>query len=425
MSAPSPLPKPEPRAQPAHGILLASPPARQDSEPGDLATWLGLKLAQIVRMISTWQGHALACEEVQALIDQELVMIDDTLQHYSRHEELELSRREALVTIAALPTILLSWRRPEWTNEMLAEEFLPQCSASLAACWHLLKGNGLTTVQEILPRFAPTLILMARQATRYQRVAARLATQAAILQAILAMHRLDIAGRERSCLEALRCSRAAADERLECAALMYLGYTYSFCYRPRQPRKAIAVFEEALRVLGSQDSLLRSDVAMGLAEAYAQCGDERQALHYMTLAQDAFPTRPELDPSFAYAECGLNVLYQWEGKMCLELSAHFPDFGYQQRGWQAIELSLATPSISERASNESLIYQADAARLIGELDLFARYVRQGAELALTLHSQKRYNEVREVFQRAPRSWQHEPQIQRLARDFFKPLPSSG
>jgi hypothetical protein len=93
------------------------------------------------------------------------------------------------------------------------------------------------------------------------------------------------------------------------------------------------------------------------------------------------------------------------------------------RSWQAIELSLATPSISERASNESIIYQADAARLIGELDLFARYVRQGAELALTLHSQKRYHEVLEVFQRAPRSWQHEPQIQRLARDFFKPLPS--
>ncbi|MBX5457624.1 MAG: hypothetical protein IRZ31_12035 [Thermogemmatispora sp.] len=65
-----------------------------------------------MRMISTWQGHALACEEVQALIDQELVMIDDTLQHYSRQEGLELSRREALVTIAALPTVLLSWRRP-------------------------------------------------------------------------------------------------------------------------------------------------------------------------------------------------------------------------------------------------------------------------------------------------------------------------
>ncbi|WP_376794050.1 hypothetical protein [Thermogemmatispora sp.] len=210
--------------------------------------------------------------------------------------------------------MLLSWHHPEWTNELLAEEFLPQCSASLAACWHLLKGNGLATVREILPRFAPTLMLMARQTTRYQRVAARLATQAAILQAILAMHRMDIAGRERYCLEAIRCSRAAADERLECAALMYLGYTYSFCYRPRQPRKAIAVFEEALRVLGTHSWLLRSDVAMGLAEAYAQCGDERQALHFMTVAQDAFPTRPELDPSFAYAECGLECALPVGGK---------------------------------------------------------------------------------------------------------------
>ncbi len=111
--------------------------------------------------------------------------------------------------------------------------------------------------------------------------------------------------------------------------------------------------------------------------------------------------------------------------MCLELSAHYSNSGYQQRGWQAMELSLATPSVSERASNESMIYRADAARLIGELDLFVRYVRQGAEMALTLGSQKRYNEMLEVFQRVPLSWQHEPQIQRLAHDFFNPLPAPG
>ncbi|WP_376794051.1 multiprotein-bridging factor 1 family protein [Thermogemmatispora sp.] len=80
---------PKPLAQPARVITLALSPARQDSELGDLATWLGIKLAQIVRMISSWQGHALACEELQALIDQELAMIDDRLQHDSRQEKLE------------------------------------------------------------------------------------------------------------------------------------------------------------------------------------------------------------------------------------------------------------------------------------------------------------------------------------------------
>ncbi|WP_376794049.1 hypothetical protein [Thermogemmatispora sp.] len=46
-------------------------------------------------------------------------------------------------------------------------------------------------------------------------------------------------------------------------------------------------------------------------------------------------------------------------------------------------------------------------------------------MALTLGSQKRYNEMLEVFQRVPLSWQHEPQIQRLAHDFFNPLPAPG
>jgi len=29
----------------------------------------------------------------------------------------------------------------------------------------------------------------------------------------------------------------------------------------------------------------------------------------MTLAQNYFPTYPDNDPSYIYAECGLNVLY--------------------------------------------------------------------------------------------------------------------
>ncbi len=163
---------------------------------------------------------------------------------------------------------------------------------------------------------------------------------------------------------------------------------------------------------------------MGLAEAYAQCGDERNALLSLQMAQDAFPVSPELDPSFTYAECGLNVLYQWEGKMYLELSQFYPDSGYQRRGWEAVTRSIDLPSVSERSTNETLTYQADAARLMGELDLFARYVRQSVEMALALSSQKRYNEVLEVYQRIPPAWRRERQIQTLSREFFAISPLS-
>jgi hypothetical protein len=68
-----------------------------------------------------------------------------------------------------------------------------------------------------------------------------------------------------------------------------LGYTYSHCYYPRQPQAAIPIFHKALHALGDKTSLLRSDILMGLSEAYAQCKEEQDALHYAGLAQEHFP----------------------------------------------------------------------------------------------------------------------------------------
>jgi len=45
---------------------------------------------------------------------------------------------------------------------------------------------------------------------------------------------------------------------------------------------------------------------MGLSEAYAQCKEEQEALRYIGQTQEFFPAHPELDPSFIYADCGVN-----------------------------------------------------------------------------------------------------------------------
>lgn len=392
----------------------------------DSSTWISLRVAQILHMISTWsRQQELCCNEIQALIDEEIKMLDETLHQQQTSEEHRISRRQALTTIAALPTALLIGGRylGQATTTVIPEEFLPQCAASITACWHLLQGDGLTAVEQILPKFVPMLTGLTQQASKHQHMAAYLATQANILQAIIAMHRLNIPWREKYCQEAIKCGYLSKENRLTAAALMYLGYTYSFCYRPQRPEQAIQTFLEALKVLGNEDSLLRSDIAMGLAEAYAQCRDERKALEYITIAQNQFPTYPESDPSFLYAECGLNTLYQWEGKMYLGLAEYHPDNGYQQKAWDAIVQSAGTQSISERATNETIIYQADAARLMGDLRTYVEFVREGAQMAVHLGSQKRFNEAYELYQKTPGKWRGEQQVKLLARDFFRQLPA--
>ncbi len=391
-----------------------------EEESKDWGTWLGIKLAQIVTKIGLRRGDAAYCDEIQIMVDQEIKMIDHELQQYQAVEQQAISRRQALTTIAALPTALV-WGAGLVTNAAI-EEFLPSCAASITSCWHLMKGKGFVAVNGILSTFVPSLATIALRPSKYQQGAARLAVQASIIQGILAMHQLNFTEREAHCHEAVRYATISQDNLLQAAALMYLGYTYSHCYYPRQPQKAIPVFQRALHALGDETSLLRSDILMGLSEAYAQCTEEQEALHYMGLTQEFFPAHPELDPSFIYADCGINTLYQWQGKAYLQLVDHFPDAGYQQKAVDSLMQSIGISSISERSANETVIYQADAARVLGELEIYTGSLRQATQMAVAIGSRRRYNDALLVYQRTPEKWLKERPIQALAKDVFKQLP---
>ncbi len=411
--------------QGSDGKGVSPAPTQQRNGHGinlDASIILGLKVVQLVGVVNARHERALQCREIQALVDRELKMLDESISPGAQ-EEYRISRRQALITIAALPTTLLLWKPGSVAAAPDPAEFLPQCAASITACWHLLKGDGLGAVEQILPKFVPTLTDLALHPSAYQQEAGYLGAQANILQAILAMHQLNVVGRERYCRAAIKCGRVSGDNRLTAAALMYLGYTYSFCYRPQKPELAIQAFLDGLNVLGGEESLIRSDIAMGLAEAYAQCRNEHEALHYMTVAQDAFPIYPESDPSYVYAECGLNTLYQWEGKMYLELAGVYEGRGYEQSAWDAIAKSAGTLSVSERSTNETIIYQADAARLLGDLRAYTGFLHDGAQMALVLGSQKRYAEAYEAYQRMPEKWRAEPQIKLLEKEVFRQVPA--
>jgi DNA-binding XRE family transcriptional regulator/tetratricopeptide (TPR) repeat protein len=383
--------------------------------------WFGLRQAQLFRMISLWNNPA-CCEEVQSMIDQEIRMVDEELEQGQAMEEQAIPRRQVLAALAALPLTLLNVRSGP-SVESISPEFLPQCAVSITACWHLLRGKGgLPIVEDILPQFTPLLRTLAQLPSKQQKAAARLTAQASILQGILAMHRLNYTAREAHCKDAVRFASLAGDTNLRAAALTYLGYTYSFCFLPRLPEKALEVFLEALQALGEDSPLLRCNIQMGLAEAYAQCKQERQALYYIQLAQADFPAYPEQDPSYIFGDCSLHVLFQWQGKMYLELVEHCPDRGYQRKAAAALMQGVGVQSISERSTTETVIYQADAARVLGELDTYATALRQASHMAVDLSSPKRYSEALLVYRRTPEKWYREPQIRGLASDVFGQMP---
>jgi transcriptional regulator with XRE-family HTH domain len=403
------------------GEQIATPVEKEEvfepwSEGRDWGTWFGIKQAQLMTMIDTWPGGDALSDTIQLMIDQEIRAIDRELQMQGAEEQQRVTRRQALFTLAALPTAFLLARGVQ--TDALLETFLARCAASVTSCWHLMKSAGFVAVADILAQFASQLQTAALHPSRLQREAARISTQASILQGILAMHQLDFTTREAHCHNAVRYATIAQDRLLQAAALMYVAYTYSHCYYPRQPQKAIQPFRQALQMLGETPSLLRSDILMGLSEAYAQCHEEQEALRCMGLAQEHFPLYPEQDPSFIYADCGTNTLYQWQGKMYLELVNHHPDAGYQQKAAESLMQSIGVGSISERSINETAIYRANSALVLNELEIYADTLQQAAQMALHTGSRRRFHDAHLVLQQTPEQWFKEPRIQALSKDVF-------
>ncbi|GER87884.1 hypothetical protein KDW_20460 [Dictyobacter vulcani] len=352
-----------------------------------------------------------------------------TLDHLGEGQNMDQLRRQLMkeiiegagvVLLSPLALPLLDMQQMP-SSSVTIEDFLSQSDASIKACWHISKDNGLLIAEGILSSTIPALNKIINQPSKYQRIAAQIGTQANIIYASIAMHKLNFSARETYCLEAIRNGRLSGDNKLHAAALMYLGYTYSFC-KPLQPKKAVNTFLEALHVLKDEDALLKSDICMGLADVYAQCSEEKQAHKYIEQAQLQFPMHPEQDASYVYAGCDLSILYQWEGKMYLDLAAHYPNKDYQQRAWNAFEEGENIQSLSAYSNNETIIYHADAARGLEDLELYTKLLREGTQMAISLGSKKRYSEAFEVFKKTPEKWKQEQQIKQLGKDLFRQVP---
>ncbi len=356
------------------------------------------------------------------------MLADATLQEQSvaskEHQDMNVVRRQLLIQFleATGITLLLPTLATvaNVSSSVATEEFILQCASSLKGCWYLIKGKGLPIAEEILSTYTSSLTTLIQQSSHHLEMLAGLAAQAKLLQAILAMHKLNFLGREMYCHEAVKYGRLSNDKYLYAAALNYLASTYAFCYQ--QPEKAVSLFRQGLEVLGNEQSVLGSRLYAGLANAYAQSKAEQEAFEAIGHAHACFPNHPELDSTLLYADHGQSNLYMLEGRMYLDLAVHYPHRKYAQKAFDAFSQSIELPSTSERGIAETTIYQADAARGAGDLDRYVTLLTEGAQMARSLDSQKRYSEAFDIFQRTPFQWRNERSIQQLAKEVFQELP---
>jgi tetratricopeptide (TPR) repeat protein len=375
----------------------------------DWPTWFGLRVAGLIAAVDGWTPPAIP-DELQALLHQELLMFDAT-DFDSRDLSYSLSRRQALATLAALPLALTAGPSTAQVAAT-AEPFLSRAAASITACWHLLRGSDLLTIERMLSAYMVPLDALARRPSACQRAAARLASQAHRISGIIALHEHRLSARERHCEQALYFAKLGGEPSTEAAALISLANNYF--YRG-QPGPAVDIFERGLALEQKIPALQRSRLHAELAVVYGQLGREADALRSIELAERFYPDAPDQDDSALYAEFTPASLTLERGLAHLALAEQSPGSRYETRARDIFDqISQASEANTPiRIRFEIANHQAATAILLRDLDAFESHVHRGIEGVSVLRSKQRHHEMLTIYRRAAQVWPHERRLRAL------------
>jgi tetratricopeptide (TPR) repeat protein len=385
----------------------------------DWTAWFSRRLAQLINVIDQWHSspdwnHS----HLQLILHQEIVMFDVT-RPLAVDDQYKLSRRQVLVTLAALPIALAPSVQAGETAKLLLRKFLNSCTASITACWHLLKGSDLATVEDTIGSYLLPLAAIAQQASEHQATAAILASQAYRMLGIVALHHSQFRAREHYFNRALFYARVAEDPHMEASALISLGST-PLLYT-NDPAGAAIAYERALEHEKAISPLQRVRIYAELSGAYAKQGLEQEALRFLGMSQEEYPSNPENDPTSLYAEFTPSSFILDQGFAYLALSRYRPDGGYQRQAWDAFGLLAkhenGSDAVPQRIRIEIINQQAMTAVELGELDLLVPYLIEGVQGAEMLGSAQRRREAWEAWQRALHVWPRERRVAELVELF--------
>ena len=369
-------------------------------------------MAHVITLTDSWHDPR-QLGSLQALLNQEILMSDAAVPHEQHQTGTldALSRRQALMTLAALPAALITpaaVSKEDLSRAAATELFLARCATSLAACWHLLRGSDLIAVEQVLSAYLLPLDAAAQQDSKYQVVAARLATQAHRICGIIALHSKSVELSLHHCSRALRYAATASDPGHHASALISLASRYFYAADPLQ---AAAVYEQAFSLGAALPALLQSRVHAELGVVYAQLGREQDAIRGAGLAEDLYPDHPDDEPCSLYAEFTPASLVLEQGLAYVALAERFPGRGYQQKAADIFACAgqSAVP-VPDRIRFEIVNHQAYTAVLRADLDGFADFMDRGLEGVALLGSRQRLKEMQGTWRRALARWPGEQRL---------------
>jgi tetratricopeptide (TPR) repeat protein len=304
---------------------------------------------------------------------------------------------------------------------VLVEQFLPQCAASITACWHLSAASQLETIPPILDSYLPTLLSIITHAPRYREVAADLVAQCYLLKTILAWHLEGLSQAEACCLQALNYSVMANNPNLQ---MLALNRHTDISYYDSNFSLALTKSEAALAILQKADQgrvlpFMAGEVYMSLATFQAYHRLQREAEQSLEEAQKVFTAQSSHEPIPIYADCG-ELLISFRGGL-----THYylgqDDSEHAKQAWSALEqVGQLQPSttIPERFRLEGVNGRALAAIQLNEMEEVIACFEAATQGARDLGSKQRSTEVGYVYSQTLKQWPSERRIVTLEPSLF-------
>jgi tetratricopeptide (TPR) repeat protein len=152
-----------------------------------------------------------------------------------------------------------------------------------------------------------------------------------------------------------------------------------------------------------------------MSGVYAQCGQQKEALHFLGIAHDNFPDAAENDPCYLYADSGLYSLFLWDGLIHL----HLDQPKEAEKAFARVDGLSPRIEVPERVRIEFLTYQSETYLVLRELEQSCTYLEASVNASLALGSERRYSEAFNTYRQMRRVWMHEPRVKALGDMFVK------
>lgn len=329
-------------------------------------------------------------------------------------QEVHISRRTALATLAFVSTTILKKVVLGSTAPVVLNEFFSQTTVSIASCDRLLKGNGLGIVEQTLPTYLPILETLAKQPSQHQAAAARLVSLASRIAARLAFLRNQPQRAESYYRNSLTFARISQDPDVHVAAIKRLaGHVIE---DERRAQEAYDIYQQALPIVSNPDTIVDPRlqgliyVEVGASQMYITGKSNRDVEAYIDQAKNLFAEHTNQSADLIhYQDTGDYMLYQREALGYMVAG----DLEAAKKAFEQID-NIDPEKFSAPKQVRINNLRARLALKMGDLEAFERFSKAAIEGAEALGSEGYRQQAIANWRLAKQTYPNEQRIRDLA-----------